>query len=1028
MNENTPVEILVESTADEASNGLERIVDVLNRMEASITGIASSLSNFKANTQAVAKSFEKLKASSRMSFDTTSLRKSTEMMERYRDLAKKMSKSDNVTHRADGKSMTAAIREAELHMRAMKDLDPGTDKYKKHEQALIRCKNQLGEYRRSYQKFQAEQASAAKAAEASRIAAVETQLKNITYVDNTVPQPENEGHYVQQTVELGKGVGYDIEDIARQIEEANGPAKELQERIEAIAKIKIKSPEDLAKAFEAQKRFDRAAQTKKDNVVKFTAVGDTKRAVKEAEKLTANEAAVKAFEAAINSADEAWKRLASGEEISITNPEEYLEAEKNLKKLNNEVHRYSAELRRAKAAGDAVGAGKAQLKLDGAIAEQSRYTAALGNASQIRADMEAAEQLEDSYKKIEKLRSQISSKEIMGKNAFNSPALRKLKLDLTDAEMEAVRLKRALGELSGGKALAQNMRLVATRTLQSYINMKMLDKEAKKANRSLVQMSRVLQLMAVRMGVRYVLKDLKAGFVALAQGYEPFNDAMSNMMDASTQLRNNVVSAFQPLINAVAPAAINAINGIANVVERVAQAMAAMTGQSYYVKLTSEAQDFAKANEEAKNSLAGFDKFNLLGDGGKASNGENFKTTVEEVPVPENMKKWKHIGDGIKAVFKGIGAVIDSIVKKFRKWFDIADDEDVFEWIGGKLTAAGEWIEKNADTIGNWVIGLTAAKVVLNGLVGGFMKIYGVYKTLKGVKNLFGAGKTAKTVAGAAGASGATGSLLTKAASGFKKAVSGAGTFLKAKLTSAGTWMATKATAAGAALKAAGTAFKTKAVAAAPAIAGAAKVALPMAAGTAGALYGFAGSYGAQDKLKEQVANGDLLGAAWTGIKGIWEGPKSIAADISQLGKDLKEYGKERTGEDVSTLSSLGVLFGDKIRSMFGMEKRDYNERPINAVRPPQYNAPQTGYLNTTAPSLTGNVAGKTASSTANQSAITTAVASGVEKAVTRAMTGMSHDTNVTVKVEGDLNKLFKFIVQQNNAQFNRSGRSPLKV
>lgn len=1037
MDENTTVEFQVETTAEEASNGLERVVSILERMEASITGIASSLSNFKTNTDAVVKSFDKLKASSRKSFDTASLRKSTEMMERYRDLAKKMSKSDNVTHRADSKSMTAAIREAELHMRAMKDLDPGTDKFKKHEQALIRCKNELAGYRRIYQSFQAEQAAAARAAEAERAAAVEARMNNITYVDNTAPKPENEGSYVQQTIELGKGVSYDIEEITREIEEANGPAKELRERIEAIAKIKIKSPEDLAKAFEAQKRFDRAAQTNKDNIVKFTAVGDTKHAVKEAEKLAANEAAVKAFEAAINSADEAWKRLASGEEISITNPEEYLEAEKNLKKLNNEVHRYSAELRRAKAAGDAVGAGKAQLKLDGALAEQGRYTAALNNASQIRADMEAAEQLEDVYKRADKLRSQIAGKEVMGKNTFNSPALRKLKMDLTDAQIEAVKLKHSLGEISGGEAMAQNMGLVAKRTIQARIHMRLLDKESKKANRSFIQMGRVLQLMAVRMGVRHVLKDLRAGFVALAQGYEPFNEAVSKMMDSSTQIRNNLVSAFQPLINAIAPAAINALNGIANVVEKIAQAFAAMTGQSYYVKLTSEAQNFAKANEEAKNSLAGFDRFNLLGDDKKGSNGEDFKTSTELVEVPDEMKKWEHIGRGIRELFEGIGDVIESLIEKFREWFGLADDEDVFEFIGDSLTKVGDWLSEHSDGFADFLILLGKIKVALAGLSIG-SKIFNFGKTAlgfgkgvfdggkklwDGAKGLFGGGKAAKTVKDVATTTGTKPPPGSLAAGGYSL---GAVTGL-------------------------------------------------IATGILSALRLASSANGTSDKQDEQIKNGDFAGAAWTGIKGFFEAPFTIAKEIGDLSESFKEHGKQRTGDDVSGFTSLGIAIDDKLRDMLGAGRRDYNEDPtletkmkgfmaeamayaqqrtgdeqglasslgillkdklysmMNGGELPRYNTgaasqlSSQAYMNTSVPQLTSNFTNRP-TDTANQSGIVTAVTTGVERAVTKAMTGKDNNVNVTVKVEGDLNKLFKFIVQQNNAQFNRSGRSPLKV
>ena len=614
------------------------------------------------------------------------------------------------------------------------------------------------------------------------------------------------------------------------------------------------------------------------------------------------------------------------------------------------------------------------------------------------------ESLEDVYKKIDKMRSQISDKGVMGRTDFNSPALRKLKLDLTDAEISAVRLKRELGELSGGQAMAQSMGLVAKRTIQARIHMRLLDHEAKKANRSLIQMSRVLQLMAVRMGVRYVLKDMKAGFVALAQEYEPFNEALSSMMDASTQLRNNLVSAFQPLINAIAPAAVNAISAIADVAEKTAQAIAAMTGQDYYVKLTSEAQDFAKANEEAKNSLAGFDKFNTIGStGGK--NGEKFKTEVEEIPVPESMKKWKQIGDGIKEVFKGIGHVIESIIGKFKKWLGLADNADAFKTIGDWLKGAGQWIQKNSDGIAKWVIAIGAAKLALNILVGGFLKIYNMVKTIKDIKSVFGIGKAVTSATTTAGTSAATGGLLTKAATGLKTALAGAGTVLKTKLAAAGTFFSAKATAAGTALKGAGTVVSGKlaAIGGGSALAGGATVGGTVA-GAAGVLSGLFDTVKAIRAEGKERSEYGWSAASKIGMVGTGAG---IGAAIGSIIPGLGTAVGAAVGAGIGGIGALwkgkdvGKFISDKVYD----NKRSGVMNTGSSMKPVTYQTPQL-----------------------DQSGIIEGVTAGVEKAFSKVFKQGGNNVNVTIRANADTDRLFRFVVDQNNAAYNRTGRSPLKV
>jgi len=128
-------------------------------------------------------------------------------------------------------------------------------------------------------------------------------------------------------------------------------------------------------------------------------------------------------------------------------------------------------------------------------------------------------------------------------------------------------------------------------------------------------------------------KALFEGFGDLAQVSEPFNAAMSSMMNALNNLKSSFAAAFAPIIQAVAPILTHFINLVAEAVTKIGMLIAALSGQSTYTKVLPVQQSYAdsvgktasnadkaakatkKQNKEAKElqrTLAGFDDVEIL--------------------------------------------------------------------------------------------------------------------------------------------------------------------------------------------------------------------------------------------------------------------------------------------------------------------------------------------------------------------------------------------------------------------------------
>ena len=210
-------------------------------------------------------------------------------------------------------------------------------------------------------------------------------------------------------------------------------------------------------------------------------------------------------------------------------------------------------------------------------------------------------------------------------------------------------------------------------------------------------------LLRYGLGVRSVFalinklrRALIAGFGDLAQVSDPFNNAMSSIMNALANLKSSFAAAFAPIVQYVAPVLTLFINMIAKAVDAIGMLIAALTGQKTYIKAIPAQQDYAasldKTSKSAKSAkdnldgtsdsakklerqLAGFDDVEILkspdtdsssgGSGGGAGGGSGLSTM--ETPLSS-----------------AFGSIADIIKKAIKTW----DFTEVGRMVGEKLRDA----------------------------------------------------------------------------------------------------------------------------------------------------------------------------------------------------------------------------------------------------------------------------------------------------------------------------------------------------
>ena len=239
--------------------------------------------------------------------------------------------------------------------------------------------------------------------------------------------------------------------------------------------------------------------------------------------------------------------------------------------------------------------------------------------------------------------------------------------------------------------------------------------------------------------IRTIIKEISSAFSEGLENAYNFSSGLSDAVDgriataydrltnATKTMKNQLGAAFGSLISAIEPVLTKIINLVTSAAETVTQFFASFTGGTYLkaTEATSTyadtASDAAKATEEWKNQLLGFDEINRLeeatstdsGSGSGSSSSPYTQYTVENVDdsisdFVQSLKDAFNNGD-----WEGLGELIAG---KINEWFASIDWEGLGTKIGNAidgLIRTAYSILKNTDFT---AIGTDLAKMVNNAI------------------------------------------------------------------------------------------------------------------------------------------------------------------------------------------------------------------------------------------------------------------------------------------------------------------------
>lgn len=175
------------------------------------------------------------------------------------------------------------------------------------------------------------------------------------------------------------------------------------------------------------------------------------------------------------------------------------------------------------------------------------------------------------------------------------------------------------------------------------------------------------------------------GFRNLAQYSNATNATLSGLISSLEQCKNALATAFDPILQAIAPALNYLISLVTAAATAIAQLISALTGKGTFIKAVKVQKDYAKslkgtggaakkAGKEAEDALAPFDKLNVMaeenaggsggGGGGGGVGGISPEDMFETVDISS---EFSNLADAIK-----------------KAWND-ADFTDIGEMLGGKI-------------------------------------------------------------------------------------------------------------------------------------------------------------------------------------------------------------------------------------------------------------------------------------------------------------------------------------------------------
>lgn len=558
-------------------------------------------------------------------------------------------------------------RVAELNIKKG-GLEPDSKAWNKVDAQLAEATYQLDKFTASAKNMLAEAFSAIiPTVDTSKLKQAADEVKYSFGLD--LPSAASDGGPLYPPVEI------DMDRVRRENDQARREAESIWSgAIQEDVELDIEFTSDLADAQNRVKALENAIKQNRNNLLKYKLTGDSDNFDKENVKLKTNEALLKRYESAIRSAAGAWSHMDDAGVIDIRTVEDLEAAERAAKKLEKSIENDTAAMHRFAAANDAVGVERMKERLEGSARALEWYRNAIAGAG----DLTMKRDLEDLYASIEKTQNKISNSK-GGADAFyaNTATVRKLKLELLEAQIQASELQRKLGQISVSKGAADRARMMAKHIGMSVINTMKLNSEARKANKTFINISRTLSLMAFRAVVRTMLRLTKEGIQNLAQYSKEtdtaFNGSMSRMLSSVTQMKNAFASATAATIQAAEPYVTKVINWLIEGFNKISMATAALFGQETFYKAIPVTEDYAASLDkvtnnakELKRQLLGIDELNILSDSNSGSTTGN--ADPSDMFTIERVENYRDEANKLLADFQEILKIVGWIATGVAGW------------------------------------------------------------------------------------------------------------------------------------------------------------------------------------------------------------------------------------------------------------------------------------------------------------------------------------------------------------------------
>lgn len=196
-----------------------------------------------------------------------------------------------------------------------------------------------------------------------------------------------------------------------------------------------------------------------------------------------------------------------------------------------------------------------------------------------------------------------------------------------------------------------------------------------------------------------VVKSVKDGFSNLYKDNEKFKASVDNLRASILTLKNAFAAAFRPLVDVAIPYIQMAVDKMTELLNKVGQFTAAITGQTTYTKAIKQTADaFKDAKKAAEGYLSPLDEINKFSSK-KDEDEEQTGIMFEEVPIEQ---KFKDMAQKVKDVFK-----------------------DLFAPIKEAWNKEGEFV------IDSWKYGLGEIKKLLKDIGRDFLKVWQQPETIK---------------------------------------------------------------------------------------------------------------------------------------------------------------------------------------------------------------------------------------------------------------------------------------------------------